>query len=336
MVSFDAESVSNFEEMMTTVLGIRILRWSALIFFVAVACQRPLLAQDQDHSQDQSTLRVSVNLVLLDATVKTKDGRIMADLKKDDFEIREDGVPQKMEIFGRDELPLEVALVLDLSDSIGPFMGPLREAATTALGALKPEDQVALFTFATEAELRVPFTTDKSKIAEQFGTFKVGGATNINDGIFVAAKYLLGAPPKGRRVIILISDDVGTDAGGQGTHDIVTETIASDAVLYNLKIPGYNPASTLFYAAMVPGLVNIRKVMEQTGGEIFDVKSVGNLDTEFRALIQRIKTRYTLGYYTQANGATGKPHKLDVRLKSSFGKKGHDYVILAKSGYYVH
>lgn len=322
--------------MMTTVLGIRILRWSALIFFVAVACQRPLLAQDQDQSQDQSTLRVSVNLVLLDATVKTKDGRIMADLKKDDFEIREDGVAQKLEIFGRDELPLEVALVLDLSDSIGPFMGPLREAATTALGALKPEDQVALFTFATEAELRVPFTTDKSKIAEQFGTFKVGGATNINDGIFVAAKYLLGAPPKGRRVIILISDDIGTDAGGQGTHDIVTETIASDAVLYNLKIPGYNPASTLFYAAMVPGLVNIRKVTEQTGGEIFDVKSVGNLDTEFRALIQRIKTRYTLGYYTQANGATGKPHKLDVRLKSSFGKKGHDYVILAKSGYYVH
>jgi Ca-activated chloride channel family protein len=322
--------------MMITILGIRILRWSTVMFFLAVGCQRPLLAQDQGQSQDQSTLRVSVNLVLLDATVETKDGRIMADLKKDDFEVREDGVPQKLEIFGRDELPLEVAFVLDLSDSIGPFMGPLREAATTALGALKPEDQVALFTFATEAELRVPFTNDKSKIAEQFGTFKVGGATNINDGIFVAAKYLLSTPPKGRRVIILISDDVGTDAGGQGTHDIVTETIASDAVLYNLKIPGYNPASTLFYAAMVPGLVNIRKVMDQTGGEIFDVKNVANLDTEFRALIQRIKTRYTLGYYTQANGATGKPHKLDVRLKSSFGKKGHNYVILAKSGYYVH
>jgi VWFA-related protein len=223
-----------------------------------------------------------------------------------------------------------------LSDSIGPFMGPLREAATTALGALKPEDQVALFTFATEAELRVPFTSDKSKIAEQFGSFKIGGATNINDGIFVAAKYLLGAPPKGRRVIILISDDVGTYAGGQGTHDIVTEAIASDAVLYNLKIPGYNPAATLFAAAMVPGLVNIRKVMDQTGGEIFDVKDAANLDTEFRALIERIKTRYTLGYYTQANGATGKPHKLDVRLKSSLGKKGHDYVILAKNGYYVH
>jgi Ca-activated chloride channel family protein len=323
--------------MMTYVFGLKIVRWSAVIIFLVLMCQRPLRAQDQDQDQsEQSTLRVSVNLVLLDATVKTKAGRIMGDLKKDDFEVREDGVPQKVEIFGRDELPLEVALVLDLSDSIGPFIGPLREAATTALGALKPEDQVALFTFATEAELRVPFTSDKSKIAEQFGSFKVGGATNINDGIFVAAKYLLGAPPKGRRVIILISDDVGTDAGGQGTHDIVTQAIASDAVLYNLKIPGYNPASTLFYAAMVPGLVNIRKVMDQTGGEIFDVKDVANLDAEFRALIARIKTRYTLGYYTQANGATGKPHKLEVRLKSSFGKKGHDYVVLAKNGYYVH
>jgi Ca-activated chloride channel family protein len=307
-------------------------RLSVLILFAAFFSQSPLLAQNQE----QGVIRVDVNLVLVDATVKTKSGQIMADLKKEAFELREDGVPQKLDVFSRDELPLDVALVLDLSDSIGPFLGPLRDAANTALGALKPEDEVALFTFSTEAELRVPFTHDKSKIAQQINDFQVGGATNINDGIFVAAKYLLTAPPKGRRVIILISDDVGTDAGGQGTHDIVTETIASDAVLYNLKIPGYNPPATLFAASMIPGLVNIRKVMDQTGGEIFDVKDVAHLDAAFRALIERIKTRYTLGYYTNANGATGKPHKLDVRLASSFGKKGHDYVVLAKSGYYVH
>jgi Ca-activated chloride channel family protein len=307
-------------------------RLSVLILFAALFSQSPLLAQNQE----QGVIRVDVNLVLVDATVKTKSGQIMADLKKEAFELREDGVPQKLDVFSRDELPLDVALVLDLSDSIGPFLGPLRDAANTALGALKPEDEVALFTFSTEAELRVPFTHDKSKIAQQINDFQVGGATNINDGIFVAAKYLLTAPPKGRRVIILISDDVGTDAGGQGTHDIVTETIASDAVLYNLKIPGYNPPATLFAASMIPGLVNIRKVMDQTGGEIFDVKDVAHLDAAFRALIERIKTRYTLGYYTNANGATGKPHKLDVRLASSFGKKGHDYVVLAKSGYYVH
>jgi Ca-activated chloride channel family protein len=285
---------------------------------------------------DPSVIHVDVNLVLLDATVKTKAGQILGDLKQDSFELREDGVPQKIEIFSRDELPLNVALVLDLSDSIGPFLEPLRQAALTALSALKPEDEVALFTFSTEAELKVPFTTDKAEIAKQIGDFHVGGATNINDGIFVAAKYLLNTPPKGRRVIILISDNVGTSAGGQGTHDIVTECIASDAVLYDLKIPGYNPPGTLFAASMVPGLVNIRKVMDQTGGEIFDVQDVAHLDEAFGALIKRIKTRYTLGYYTKATAAEGKPHKLDVRLAPSFGKKGHDYVILAKTGYYVH
>ena len=292
----------------------------------------PVLAQDQGGS----VIRVDVNLVLIDATVKTKAGAIMGELKQDAFEVREDGVAQKIEIFSRDELPLNVALVLDLSDSIGPFLGPLRDAANTALAALKPEDEVALFTFSTEAEMRVAFTKDKSEIARQISAFHVGGATNINDGIFVAAQYLLNTPAKGRRVIILISDDVGTSAGGQGTHDIVTECIASDSVLYNLKIPGYNPPATVFYAGLIPGLVSIRKVTEQTGGEIFDVQDVAHLDAAFGALIQRIKTRYTLGFYTQANGAAGKPHKLEVHLASSYGKKGKDYVILAKNGYYVH
>jgi Ca-activated chloride channel family protein len=307
-------------------------RFRILALLAAICFLMPVRAQDKE----QSAIRVGVNLVLLDATVKTKAGQIMADLKKENFEVREDGVVQKLDVFSRDELPLNVALVLDLSDSIGPFLGPLRDAANTALSALKADDEVALFTFATEAEMRAPFTKDKTSIANQINTFRAGGATNINDGIFLAAQYLLKLPPNGRRVIILISDDVGTDAGGQGTRDIVTELIASDAVLYNLKIPGYNPPQTLFAASMIPGLVNIRKVMDQTGGEIFDVKDVAHLDEVFRALIQRIKTRYTLGYYTNATAAVGKPHKLDVRLASSFGKKGKDYVVLSKTGYYVH
>ena len=308
------------------------MRFSLLV--AGLACFSPirLLAQEPD----QSVLRVAVNLVMVDATVKTKAGQILGDLKKEDFELREDGAAQKVDIFSRDELPLNVALVLDLSDSIEPFLGPLRDAANTALAALKPDDEVALFTFSTEAQLRVSFTKDKSEIAKEISGFTVGGATNINDGIFVAAKYLLGAPAKGRRVIILISDDVATYSGGEGTHDIITELIASDAVLYNLKIPGYNPPGTMLHAAMEKGLVNLRAVMDQTGGEVFNVQDVAHLDTVFGALIDRIKTRYTLGYYTKATAAEGKAHKLDLRLASSFGKKGKDYTVLCKNGFYVH
>jgi Ca-activated chloride channel homolog len=308
------------------------LCYPALLAIAALMILRPAQAQNPD----QSVIRVNVNLVIVDATVKNKSAQILADLKKEDFELREDGVAQKIEIFSRDEYPLNVALVLDLSDSIGPFLGPLREAATSALAALKPDDEVALFTFSTDAQMRAPFTKDKASIAQQITAFRVGGGTNINDGIFLPAQYLLNAPQKDRRVIILISDDVATAQGGQGTNDIITELIASDAVLYNLKIPGENPPGTLFAAAMTPGLVNIRKVVDQTGGEIFDVPDLSHLGEVFRALINRIKTRYTLGYYTSATAALGKPHKLDVRLAPSFGKKGRDYSVLSKSAFYVH
>ncbi|MGD0840637.1 MAG: VWA domain-containing protein [Candidatus Acidiferrales bacterium] len=312
-------------------------RSPAAFIFVAVCvaallvcCPRvPLRAQD-----DASTIHVSTNLVMLDATVKNKTGQIMDNLKQQDFQVREDGVEQKIDLFSRDELPLNVALVLDLSDSIGPFLEPLRDAASTALASLKPVDQVALFTFSTEAEMRVQLTHDATEIAAQIGSLHAGGATNINDGIFVAAHNFLMTAPKGRRVIILISDDVGTDAGAQGTHDIVTETIAADTSVYNLKIPGYNPPATKAYAASIPGLVNIGKVVEATGGEIFDVQDTAHLSAVFSALLQRIRTRYTLGYYTSANGASGKPHKLDVRLTRSFGTKGKDYVVLARNSYY--
>ncbi len=304
----------------------------AMPAFLALNFLFPAQAQEQP----QTAIRVNVNLVLLDATVKNKSSQIMGDLKKEDFDLFEDGVSKKIDIFSRDELPLNVALVLDLSDSIGPFLIPLRQAATTALAALKPEDEVALFTFSTDAQIRVPFTKDKAKLAEQISAFRVGGATNINDGIFLPAQYLLTAPQKDRRVIILISDDVATAQGGQGTNDIITELIASDAVLYNLKIPGDNPSGVRFAASMTPGLVNIRKVVDQTGGEIFDVPDLAHLDTVFRALIDRIKTRYTLGYYTSATAALGKPHRLDLRLSPSFGKKGRDYTVLSKSSFYIH
>src|SRR6202162_4701062 len=118
-----------------------VLRFTGLIVFVALTFRIPVRGQDQG----QGTIRVDVNLVLVDATVKAKDGQIMSNLKKDDFEVREDGVAQKLEVFSRDELPVNVALVLDLSDSIGPFLSPLRDAAKVALGALKPEDEVSLF-----------------------------------------------------------------------------------------------------------------------------------------------------------------------------------------------
>ena len=284
----------------------------------------------------QSALRVRVDLVMLDVTVKTKRGQIMADLKKSDFEVLEDDVEQQLEVFSRDELPLNVAIVLDLSDSMDPFLQPLRDSMTNALGALKPEDQVALFTFSSKVQLHVFLTNDKARIARYISTSTAGGSTNINDGLFVAARYLLNVQPNGRRVIILISDDVGTSAGRVTTHEIIAESLEADAGVYNLTVPGYNPIEVVRAAHNIAGIVNIHSVLEQTGGENFNVEDVAHVDAAFRELIARIKTRYTLGYYARSSKASQKLHKLEVRLAPRFGKKGRDYMVTAKSGFYVH
>ena len=291
-------------------------------------------AQDKQEQQEQSTIRVNVNLVLLEATVRKKSGEVIDNLKRDDFVVREDGKQQKLQQFSRDQIPLAMALVVDLSDSIKPFLAELRDASYVALQTLKPDDQVALYAFSTTPQQLVPLTKNKRAVAEKFDTLEIGGSTNINGAIFEAAQYLLQAAPNGRRVIVLISDNVPTDAGYVNPRDSIYESLAADAAVYSLKVPGDNPLSTRFAAAQIPGLIDVRKLCEQTGGEVFDVEKAGGVPAAFSALIERIKTRYTLGYYSSANPAEGRLHKLEVSLASSFGKKGHDYTILSKNGFY--
>ncbi|MGH9591881.1 MAG: VWA domain-containing protein, partial [Bryobacteraceae bacterium] len=191
----------------------------ALCLLLPLLLAVPAQAQDRGQDQEKPTIRVDVNFVQLEATVKNKAGQIMEGLKKEDFIVREDGVPQKIAQFSNDQLPLSVVLVLDLSDSIGPFLNALREAARVALQSLKPEDEVALFTFSTQLSERIGFTKDRQSVEDQFSRLQIGGSTNINGAIYGAAEYLFRQAPRTRRVIILISDNVATDNGGVRPKD---------------------------------------------------------------------------------------------------------------------
>ena len=284
-------------------------------------------APTRAQGQSQKPIRVGVNMVLVDATVRNKDRQVLSNLKTEDFIVREDGVDQKIEYLSRDQLPLSVVLVLDISISIQPFLEILRYTAATTLATFKPEDEAALFTFAFDVDFRVPLTKDKTKIAGEIASLKAGEGTDINDGLFEAAKYLMTAEPKGRRVIILISDDVSTVHSNHEIGGIVDEILEADASLYNLKIPGNNPEG-------VYSDLDVGEVVKRAGGEVVEVKAKGSLASMFDELIQRVRTRYTLGYYRSGACADDKEHKLDVRLAPSFGSKGQDYMVLSRSGYY--
>ena len=285
-------------------------------------------------AQGSAPIRVETDLVLLEATVKDKSGRIMKDLKREDFVLDEDGMAQQVEHFSRDQLPLAVALVVDLSGSIKPFLRPLRYATQTALRALKPEDEVALFTFTSEVEERVRLTHDKREVSDQIEFFSAGGGTNINRAIYNAAKYLREAAPAARRVIVLISDNVPTVNDGVSASEVANAALEADAAVYGLKVPGDNPLAARMIS-VGRGFVSVPKLTEETGGEIFEGEKEGSLFLAYPTLIERLKTRYTLGFYSTRKDRDGRFRKLNLRLQPRFGGKGRDYTVISKTGYYA-
>lgn len=294
-------------------------------------------AQDATPAQEPQgpVIRREVDLVLVEAVVRGAAGQPLKGLKQDDFVLYEEGVQQQIAHFSQDQIPLAVALVVDLSGSIRPFLRPLQYATLTALRTLKPEDQVALFVFSNETELLEDLTTDKRRVSDHFESLDAGGSTNINDALFLAAEYLRKEAPKSRRVVILVSDNVPTDAGLASPNDVITETLEADAAIYSIKIPGRNPSRLQRGADKIIGhdYVNVRKVAAETGGELFDVEKEGSLFLAFQTVIERLKTRYTLGFYP-THGADGRFRNVDVKLQPRWGARGKDYTVLAKRGYY--
>ncbi len=233
-------------------------------------------------------LRVESSMVLLEATVKDKSGKLIGGLTADDFIVMDDSFPQTISYFSRDELPLAVALVVDVSESIVPYFDQLHDSMQTVLAALKPEDQVALFTFSNVVEKRADLTADKGAIAERLEGLTVGGSTNLNDALYEAARYLGERAPAMRRAIILVSDNVPSQEGKFSPKDVENEILKADTAVYSLKIPGENSAGVQLYIEQAHGqLVNVAKLVPHTGGEIIEVGKEGSLGLAFAAIIQR-------------------------------------------------
>jgi len=280
-------------------------------------------------------LSVSVKMVLVDAVVRDRAGRIIDNLRREDFRLYEDGVEQQIQSYSRDQLPLAIALVVDHSGSVSPYIEELRRIANRTLQQLKPGDKVALFAFARDVERVVDLTTDRQRIADGITRIRAGGSTDIIDAIFDATTYLAKVAPDYRRAIILVSDNQPTvrpDASEGGTIRMAMET---ETVVYSLKTSGDPSPLGMRLPSMLTGMGSVRKVAEETGGEVIDVASVSMLDPALNAVVTRLRLRYALGYYPTNQAQGGAFHTIEVRLVERLGKPGSDYFMHARRGYYA-
>jgi len=273
-------------------------------------------------------------MVLVEATVRDDKGRIVNDLKPEDFRVSEDGVEQRISYFSRDELPLAVALVMDGSASISPVLPELHHAAYDTLSQLKPEDQVALYAFAAHPERLVDLTTDRKSIADGIMDIGSAGGTNIADALHAAIDYLGQEARDRRHAVIMISDNQPTAKGEFNGDDVIRLALETQTIVYSVRFGRDRLEGTIDEPGWIPGARWVNKIMLETGGEIIDMAAVGSAQKAMAAVIARLKQRYTLGYQSSNTRRDRTFRAIDVRLSDRVQDSKHPYRIFARHGYY--
>ncbi len=297
--------------------------------------QPPAPATAQTNAPDPGGFKLSVNvkMVLVDAVVRDRTGRMMDNLLPSDFRIYEDGVQQQIASFSRDQLPLAVAIVVDRSGSVAPYIDELRRIATRALQQLKSGDKVALFSFASNVERIVDLTTNRQQIADGIAHIHAGGSTDIIDALFDATTYLAKVAPEYRKAIILVSDNQPTVRPDASEGETIRMAMETETVVYSLKTSGEATPLGLRLPNLMMGMGSVHKVAQETGGEVIDVASVGMLDPALNGVVARLRLRYAIGYYPASQTQGGAFHSIEVRLIERLGKPGSDYFMHARRGY---
>ena len=307
-------------------------------YFVIGVCASLLLAQSvrAQEIDPNDVIKVNTDLVVFDAQVIDKKTRkVFGGLRREDFEIYEENVKQRIAYFSQDQLPLSVLLLLDISRSVTPIIEQVGTGANDALQRLKPEDEVAVMAFADYPKLIQGFTKDRKitaeKISEASATY-LGHGTYLNEALHAAEQAMNNASnPTNRRAIIVITDNIAPAGGKFGEDKVINDLLESGTVVYGLIVRA--AIGKVFNILSFGAIHGVNSYCEETGGEVLgaDRKEV---DTRLAEMFTRLRTRYTLGFRPAENSEEGKFRRVKVQLTPAIMKTNKKLVVRARSGYY--
>jgi VWFA-related protein len=249
----------------------------------------------------QPSFSSKIEAVRVDVLVTERDGGgVVAGLGPSDFEVFDNGVPQQVDLVSHEQIPLNVILALDMSESLaGERLDHLRDAGRAVLNGLKSDDQGALVTFSHLVRLGSGLTKDVAALQTALDEAEASGETALVDGTYAA--MMLGESDVGRALLIVFSD--GVDTASWLTADAVLDAgRRSDAVVYAVSSGAEKNAPFL------------RDLSEATGGTLFRVESTRNLSATFVRILEEFRHRYLVSYTPRGVPKDGW-HRLDVRVK---------------------
>jgi VWFA-related protein len=290
-------------------------------------------------SYSQEAVRVKVNLVNVSFSARDSRGALVENLTKDDFEVLEDAVPQKIAFFSRSsDVPLTLGLIVDASGSQDHFSKQHKHDLEVFLqDVLGPKDRVFMVCFGNHLRLVSDFTQSSAQILDGLNRFEHGDThfpelgpkesrdlgTAFYDSIFYSVTEKL-AKENGRRALLIFSD--GED--NSSSHDMMTaiETAQSANVMlfsirYTEKAHGKLTARNKY------GISVMDRIAKETGGAVFDAEVV-DPHAYFRQIGEELRSSYDLAYYPS------NPIKDDSFRKIVIRPKQDGLKVRSKTGYF--
>src|SRR5262249_25806697 len=133
----------------------------------------------------QNSLKVDVDLVMINAAVTDGSNRFVTDLKPDNFQLFEDKIEQKIRYFSSEAAPVSIGIIFDISHSMQKKLEFARQAAAKFLETGTTEDEYFLVEFSNRAKLAEGFTTDISRLRDRLAFKPAQGSTALYDGIYL-------------------------------------------------------------------------------------------------------------------------------------------------------
>jgi len=303
------------------------LRWAALCLIAAVA-----LAQE---------FRVEVHLVNVGFSVRDAEGRFATSLSQDDFEVFEDGVPQKIAFFARSaDVPLDLGLVVDFSGSQEEFVKPHHKDLQAFLKkVLTPRDRAFLVCFGNRLRLAQDYTSSPGELVDALHRFEKGdyappelgpperrvSGTAFYDAIFYSIEQRLAASQRTRKALIIFSDGEDNSSGHhmlEGIEAAQSNDVLLFPIRYTETLKG-GPIARNRYGAAV-----MARIAKETGGADFNAREKG-LAADFEQIGDQLHASYQLAYHSTNSSNDDSFRKVQIRVKSA------GYTVRAKTGYYA-
>ncbi|MHB8652545.1 MAG: VWA domain-containing protein [Terriglobia bacterium] len=256
---------------------------------------------------DLYTIKVSVEMVVLSATVRNHKGTPVSGLDKDDFQVYEDGVRQEIKYFSHEDIPVTVGLVVDNSGSMAPKLTEVIAAALAFARSSNPQDQMFVVNFNEHVSFALPhdtpFTDQQESLKVALSRINADGRTALYDAVVAALEHLK-AGNRDKKVLVVVSD--GADNASKHTLAQVLDMAGrSNAIVYTLGL--FDPDDP----DKNPGV--LKRIAQATGGEAFLPESLGEVVPICQRIAHDIRNQYTIAYVPTNGKLDGTFRAIQIR-----------------------